>query len=66
MLNQVVQFFVGLVNDRSKTKYLLKCTFLLKGRFRVFLKLPAPSFSWQKFSGNSFIDYFLLHDALGR
>ena len=48
MLNQVVQFFVGLVNDRCKTKYLLKCTFLLKGRFRVFLKLPAPSFSWQK------------------
>ena len=48
MLNQVVQFFVGLVNDRCKTKYLLKCTFLLKGRFRVFLKFPAPSFFWLK------------------
>ena len=47
MLNQVVQFFVGLVNDRSKTKYLLKCTFLLKGRFRVFFKFPALLF-WQK------------------
>ena len=66
MLNQVVQFFVGLVNDRSKTKYLLKCTFLLKGRFRVSFKLPAPSFSWQKFSGSSFIDNSLLPDALGR